>query len=173
FLLSADLPENDYLSKTNSHKLYDANPETQVAASILLGVGGAKLLEKLNWIHDTYHLNESHALPLYFYLYDKVRDVEALKKKVVFTNHTPEAAGNKKTHIALLDKMNFFGGIPLAEIKAIAKVEGDVVDHTLTAIRLSGRCNAVSKAHRQTLQTMWPGQENVQNIIAITNAQDF
>lgn len=173
FLLSTDLPENDYLSKTNSHRLYDANPETQIASSILLGVGGARLLEKLNWIPDTYHLNESHALPLYFYLYDQVRDVEALKKKVVFTNHTPEAAGNKKTHIALLEKMNFFGGIPLAEIKAIAEVEGDVVDHTLTAIRLSGKSNAVSNAHRKTLQAMWPGQQDVQNMIAITNAQDF
>ncbi len=173
FLLSADLPENDYLSKTNSHKLYDANPETQVAASILLGVGGAKLLEKLNWIPDIYHLNESHALPLYFYLYSQVRDTEALKKKVVFTNHTPEAAGNKKTHLALLEKMSFLGDIPLAEIKAIAKVEGDMLDHTLTAIKLSGRSNAVSKAHCKTLQAMWSDHENIKNIIAITNAQDF
>ncbi|HRN58154.1 MAG TPA: alpha-glucan family phosphorylase [Agriterribacter sp.] len=173
FLLSADLPENDYLSKTNSHKLYDANPETQVAASILLGVGGAKLLEKLNWIPDVYHLNESHALPLYFYLYNQVRDTEALKKKVVFTNHTPEEAGNKKTPLALLDKMSFFGDIPLAEIKAIAKVEGNMLDHTLTAIRLSGRCNAVSKAHLKTLQAMWSGQKNINNLTSVTNAQDF
>ncbi len=173
FLLSTDLPENDYLSKTNSHRLYDANPETQIAASILLGVGGARLLEKLNWIPDIYHLNESDALPLYFYLYNQVHDAEAFRKKVVFTNHTPEAAGNKKTRVALLEKMNFFGGIPLAEIKAIAEVQGDVVDHTLTAIKLSGKSNAVSKAHRETLQAMWPGQQDVQNMIAITNAQNF
>ncbi|HRQ52043.1 MAG TPA: glycogen/starch/alpha-glucan phosphorylase, partial [Agriterribacter sp.] len=173
FLLSADLSENDYLSKTNSHKLYDANPETQVAASILLGVGGAKLLEKLNWIPDVYHLNESHALPLYFYLYDQVRDTAALKKRLVFTNHTPEEAGNKKTHLALLDKMSFFGNVPLTEIRSIAKTDGDMLDHTATAIKLSGKCNAVSKAHRETLQAMWPGQENINHMIAITNAQDF
>ena len=32
--------ENDYLAKTISHKLYDANPETKIAAAILLGEGG-------------------------------------------------------------------------------------------------------------------------------------
>ena len=36
FLLSTDLQENDYLAKTISHKLYDSNPETRIAASILL-----------------------------------------------------------------------------------------------------------------------------------------
>ena len=34
FLLSTDLQENDYLARTISHKLYDANPETKIAASI-------------------------------------------------------------------------------------------------------------------------------------------
>ena len=49
FLLSTDLPENDYLAKTISHKLYDSNPETKIAAAILLGEGGARLLEILEW----------------------------------------------------------------------------------------------------------------------------
>ena len=48
FLLSTDLPENDYLAKTISHKLYDFNPETKIAAAILLGLGGARLIECLN-----------------------------------------------------------------------------------------------------------------------------
>ena len=48
FLLSTDIPENDYLAQTICHKLYDFNPETKIAAAILLGEGGAKLLEKIN-----------------------------------------------------------------------------------------------------------------------------
>src|SRR6188474_1758937 len=94
FLLSTDLPENDYLAKTISHKLYDSNPETKMAAAILLGQGGAKLLEALDWEPDTYHLNESHGLPLAFYLYNKYKDLNEVKKRLVFTNHTPEEAGN-------------------------------------------------------------------------------
>ncbi|HVX50799.1 MAG TPA: hypothetical protein VHB48_11615, partial [Chitinophagaceae bacterium] len=66
FFLSTDLPENDYLARTICYKLYDANPETKVAAAILLGAGGAKLLECLGWQPEIYHLNESHGLPLAF-----------------------------------------------------------------------------------------------------------
>ena len=47
FFLSTDLPENDYLAQTTSHTLYDSDPAGKVAQSILLGVGGAKLLELL------------------------------------------------------------------------------------------------------------------------------
>jgi starch phosphorylase len=49
FLLSTDLPENDYVSQTISHKLYDANVSTKLAQFILLGVGGAKLIDELNF----------------------------------------------------------------------------------------------------------------------------
>jgi len=47
FLLSTDLPENDYLAQTISHKLYDQNLEARIAASVLLGIGGGKLLDIL------------------------------------------------------------------------------------------------------------------------------
>ena len=57
FLLSTDLPENDYVSQTITHRLYDANVATKVAQFILLGVGGAKLMDELNFNPDLYHLN--------------------------------------------------------------------------------------------------------------------
>ena len=47
FLLSTDLPENDHISQTITHRLYDANVSTKVAQFILLGVGGAKLIDEL------------------------------------------------------------------------------------------------------------------------------
>ena len=71
FLLSTDLPENDYVSQTISHRLYDANVATKVAQFILLGVGGAKLIDELNFNPDRYHLNEAHAISAAFYLYKK------------------------------------------------------------------------------------------------------
>ena len=139
FFLSTDLPENDYLAKTISHKLYDANPEAKIAAAILLGEGGAILLELLNWQPDIYHLNESHALPLGFHLYKKYKNINELRKHLVFTNHTPEEAGNQKSKLSLLEKMGYFCGVPITEIKAITKTENDELDHTLAALRISGR----------------------------------
>ncbi|HVM86987.1 MAG TPA: alpha-glucan family phosphorylase [Puia sp.] len=173
FFLSTDLPENDYLAKTISHKLYDANPETKIAAAILLGEGGAKLLEALRWEPDVYHLNESHALPLAFYLYDKFKKPDEVKKRLVFTNHTPEEAGNQKTNIALLEKMSFFSEVPLTEVKAITQMEGEILDHTLAALRLSRKANAVSELHLKTLKKMWQQHEGICEIISITNAQDY
>lgn len=173
FLLSTDLPENDYLAKTISHKLYDANPETKIAAAILLGIGGAKLLEILNWEPEIYHLNESHGLPIAFYLHNKFKNLEEVKKRLVFTNHTPEAAGNLKHNMSLLDKMGFFYDIPLTEVKVIAQTDGDILDHTLTALRMSKKANGVSKIHEEVLHQMFKNEGNICEIISITNAQNY
>jgi starch phosphorylase len=173
FLLTTDLEENDYLAKTISHKLYDANPETKIAAAILLGEGAAKLMEAINWIPEVYHLNESHALPLAFYLYQKSKNIEEVKKRLVYTNHTPEGSGNQVCSIPFLERMSFFCDIPLAEVIAITKVENDNLNLTLAALRLSKKANAVSKLHQKTLCKTWGGENSTCEIISITNAQDF
>lgn len=173
FLLSTDLPENDYLARTISHKLYDANPETKIAAAILLGVGGAKLFEALGWQPETWHLNESHGLPLAFYLYGKWKDLKRLKQLLVFTNHTPEDGGNPRNEITLLDKMGFFCDLPVAEVMAITGARDNELNHTLTALRLAGLANGVSKLHLRTLRTMWKDYPGICPMISITNAQNF
>lgn len=173
FFLTTDLPENDYLARTISHKLYDANPETKIAAAILLGEGGARLLELLGWEPAIYHLNESHALPLLFYLYAKYKSLDEVRKKVVFTNHTPEESGNMQSDMSLLYKMNFFNSIPLAELNAIVQPCNGLLDHTRTAFRFSGKANAVSALHQKTLEKMWGDQKEYCPLIAITNAQHF
>jgi glycogen phosphorylase len=173
FLLTTDLPENDYLAKTISHRLYDANPETAIAAAILLGVGGAKLFEHINWKPEIYHLNESHALPLIFYLYNQFKDIQKVRERLVFTNHTPEQAGNPETDFMLLEKMGFFCGIPVTEVRMITKIEDHVLNHTVSAFRLSGIANGVSKMHLQTLRRMWQQFKDISPVISITNAQNF
>ncbi len=173
FFLSTDLPENDYLAQSISFKLYDSNPEARIAADILLGVGGFKLLQELKWEPEIYHLNESHALPLAFSLYNKYKNISEVRKRLVFTNHTPESAGNKKTDIFLLDKMSFFQGMSLDNIRKNAGIDGDFLDHTLTALRVAGKTNAVSKMHQQTICGMWQDDDKTCDIIPITNAQNF
>ena len=173
FFLTTDLPENDYLAKTISHKLCDANPETRIASAIMLGEGGAKLLEAMNWEPEVYHLNESHALPLVFYLYNKYKNTDDIKKRLVFTNHTPEQSGNQKTSLSLLDKSGFFCGVPLAEVRAITQTNGDELDHTLSVLHLSKKANAVSQLHQKTLFEMWTRQKGICDIISITNAQNY
>ena len=71
FLMTTDIPENDYVSQTITHRLYDANVATKVAQFILLGVGGAKLLDQIGFNPEVYHLNEAHGISAAFYLYQK------------------------------------------------------------------------------------------------------
>ena len=72
FLLSTDLPENDYVTQTITHRLYDGNEATKIAQFILLGVGGAKLMDEINFNPELYHLNEAHAISAAFYLHRKL-----------------------------------------------------------------------------------------------------
>lgn len=173
FFLSTDIEENDYLSRTISHSLYPSNPETKIATAILLGVGGARLLEILEWEPDIYHLNETHALPLAFYLYQKFKNTNEVKKRLVFTCHTPEPPGSQLSNIFLLDKMRYFCNLSIPEVKNITNTYGDQFDHTAAAFRLAGIANGVSKLHGQTLQHSWKQFDNICPVISITNAQSF
>ncbi|WP_114778287.1 alpha-glucan family phosphorylase [Botryobacter ruber] len=173
FLLTTDLPENNYLAQTISHKLYDSDKAARIAASILLGAGGFKLLEILGVAPDIYHLNEAHALPLAFALLEKYGNADEVRKRVVFTTHTPEEAGNEKTDIRLLQDMSFFLKVPPEQVQQLVKPEGGILDHTLAALRLAKRSNAVSRMHGETLVRKWQGYSGVSPILSITNAQSY
>jgi len=173
FLLSTDLPENDYVSQTISHRLYDANVATKVAQFILLGVGGAKLIDELNFNPDRYHLNEAHAISAAFYLYKKWGSKQAVKEKLVFTTHTPEEAGNEKHDIHLCEKMSYFCGVPLEEVRTLTGMKDDLFNHSLAALRFAKFSNGVSQLHGEVSRKMWNKYEGICEITAITNAQNW
>jgi len=172
YLLTTDIPENDFLARSISFRLYDHDHAAKIAQFMLLGIGGAKLLDILKVEPEIYHMNEGHGLALLFHLYSKFRDVNEVKKRVVFTTHTPEKAGNDEINLKFLEEMEFFSGVPLDEIKRIAHIDADTLDFTLTALRLSKIANGVSKIHGIVANAMWGGNEGVCKIISITNAQN-
>ncbi len=173
FLLSTDLPENDYVSQTISHRLYDANVATKVAQFILLGVGGAKLVDELNFNPELYHLNEAHAVSAAFYLYKKFGSIEEVRNRLVFTTHTPEEAGNEKHDIHLCEKMSYFCGLKLDEVRKLTGMEGDLFNHSLAALRFAKFANGVSQLHGEVSRKLWSKYEDICEITAITNAQNW
>ncbi|HNU16975.1 MAG TPA: alpha-glucan family phosphorylase [Saprospiraceae bacterium] len=172
FFLTTDVPENDYLSKTITNHLYDYNPEAKIAQSIILGVGGAKLIDIINFMPEVYHLNEAHGLSAAFYLYNKYKSAEEVRKRMVFTTHTPVEAGNEKHNFVDLEKMSFFQSIPVAEIRQITGITGNIFDHSLVALRLSKIANGVSAIHGDVARRMWGGYEGIAPITSITNSQN-
>ena len=173
FLLSTDIPENDYVSQTITHRLYDANVATKVAQFILLGIGGARLMDELKFNPDVYHLNEAHAVSSVFYLYNKLGSVEAVRKKLVFTTHTPEEAGNENHDIHLCSKMSYFDGLSIDEVRKITGITDDQFNHSLVALRFARLANGVSELHGHVSRKMWKDVPKVCPIIHITNSQNW
>lgn len=173
FLLSTDLPENDYVSQTICHRLYDANVSTKVAQFMLLGIGGAKLIDELNFNPDLYHLNEAHGISSAFYLLQKYKSVEKLRQHLVFTTHTPEEAGNEKHDIYLCQKMSYFCGFSIDEVRKLTGIEDDQFNHSLAALRFAKMANGVSKLHGKVANEMWSKYSGIAPITSITNAQNW
>ena len=174
FLLSTDVPENDYVSQTITHRLYDANVATKVAQFILLGVGGAKLMDVLGFNPALYHLNEAHGLSAAFYLYNKFNNnIEEVKKRLVFTTHTPEEAGNEKHDIYLCHKMSYFCGLSVEQVKVLYNHSSDQFNHSLAALRFAHIANGVSQLHGHVSRAMWEKYDGICPIVSITNAQNW
>lgn len=172
YFLSTDLPENDYLAQTICHRLYDSETAAKIAQYILLGQGGIKLLDILDYKPDKIHLNEAHGLPAAFYEYYRHKSLKRIQEKYVFTTHTPVPAGNEEHDITFLKKMGFFHDSPLSEIREITQTHGDGFNLTLGALRLSGKANAVSKMHGVVARKMWADYDGIASIDHVTNAQN-
>lgn len=167
YFLTTDVDGNDHLSRTITNHLYDKNPVTRVSQSIVLGIGGAKVVEALGG-SDTYHLNEGHALPAFYYL----RDKGIKKDQLVFTTHTPEKAGNEEREARHLNRCGFFGRTLSDEELQREMVNGGMINYTVSALRMAKKANGVSKLHAKVAKDMWKDYYGVSDIIPITNAQN-
>lgn len=167
YLLTTDVDGNDHLSRTITDHLYDANELTRIAQSIVLGIGGAQIVQALGGA-DIYHLNEGHALPAFYYL----RDQGITKDQMAFTTHTPEKAGNEEHEGNHLNRTGFFGRTYSEKELANEMVDGGMISYTVSALRMARKSNAVSKLHAKVSQEMWKGFKGISEIIPITNAQN-
>ena len=168
YFLTTDIPENDYLSKTISYKLYDGNHLAHIAQEVVLGVGGYKVLKECGEDIELYHINEAHPLPLAFKMMEE-HGKDYVKEHLVFTTHTPVPAGNEVHDIKLLKQMGFFCYVPIEEAEQIG---GNPFNLTEAALKLSKKANAVSKLHCDTANKMWGYVKDKCEITYITNAQD-
>ena len=172
FFLTTDIEENDTLSRAITHRLYDNDPLRRIAQYIILGAGGAKLLDELGVDPEIWHLNEAHGLSAAFHLYKKHGSADEVRKRLVFTTHTPEEAGNEKTDFSLLRNFTFFSDVPEEEVRDITGIQGEEFNHSLAALRLAKKSNGVSKLHGEVSRKMWSQEHDICEITHITNAQN-
>lgn len=172
YLLDAGLPGSQHSWMTA--KLYGGADQDRIAQEIILGIGGVRALRALNIPVDCYHFNEGHAaLAGLELIREKMQEGssfakawEKTRQEVVFTTHTPVAAGNEEHCLGLLYHMEANNGLSYEEMRQIG---GAPFNMTVAALRLSARANAVSKLHQKTAREMWRDVEGAAPIIAITN----
>lgn len=168
YFLTTDIEENSEWARSISHKLYDGNEKIRIAQETVLGIGGIRLLQKIGYQFDCVHMNEGHALPAAFELLNQYNgDLQKVREKVVFTTHTPVAAGNEVHWVDELLKGGFFAGRPREEA---VQLGGEQFSLTVAALRMSRLANAVSQLHGLVSNKMWNWVEGRCPIRAITNA---
>src|SRR6202000_233584 len=108
------------------------------------------------------------------YLYQKYnQNIDAVRKRLVFTTHTPEEDGNEKNDIYFCHKMSSSCGLSGEEVKKLTGLEDDAFNHSLVALRFAHLANAVSQLHGRVSRAMWSKYKDICPIIAITNAQNW
>jgi len=174
YLLDTELPENSEFDRTLTDYLYGGDSHYRLLQEVVLGMGGASLLRALNVRADIYHLNEGHSALLTLRLLDwqldgrktfelDETDIEAVRRRCVFTTHTPVPAGHDKFPLDLVRQV--VGDEDVALLEAVQCVEGGTLNLTHLALRLSRFVNGVAMKHREVSQGMFPNYP----IDAITN----
>ena len=168
FLLTTDIDGNSDWARRISHKLYDGDERIRIAQETILGIGGVRILQEAGYNFDVVHMNEGHALPAAFELLRQCNgDLAAVKRKVVFTTHTPVAAGNEVHWVDTLLEGGFFAG---CSRERAVELGGEQFSLTVAALRMSRIANAVSQLHGLVANKMWEWVDGRCPIRAITNA---
>ncbi len=168
FLLTTDIEGNSDWARRISHKLYDGDERIRIAQETVLGIGGVRMLQAAGYDFDVVHMNEGHALPAAFELLRQYNgDLNAVKRKVVFTTHTPVAAGNEVHWVDTLLEGGFFAG---CSRERAVELGGEQFSLTVAALRMSRIANAVSQLHGLVANKMWEWVDGRCPIRAITNA---
>ncbi len=162
-LLDSNIEGNEHWQKAFTHILYDATPFQRAVQEMILGMGGIKMLKDLGYDNiQTFHMNEGHAAFMNFELSKRYNgDLEEVKKRCIFTTHTPVPAGHDHFKYDLIKDI-FRKNLP-ENIKQL----GGEYDLNLSLLALNGSryCNAVAQKHGVVSRKMFPTYE----IDAITN----
>ncbi len=174
-LLDTDLAENDEEDRKITHYLYGGDNAYRLKQEIVLGMGGARLLQALGFTIRHYHMNEGHSALLglelmrrYTYAPDDLRpgespyDLPRVRDMCSFTTHTPIEAGHDRFSYDLVYRL-LDSIIDLATLKRLAGEEN--LNMTRLALNLSEYVNGVAKKHAEVSNAMFPGYR----VHAITN----
>jgi starch phosphorylase len=174
YLLDTDLPQNEASDRILTDHLYGGDTDYRLRQEAVLGIGGARMLEALNYDIDVYHMNEGHASLLTVGLMERQlggemsrtieeQDRQAVRSLCVFTTHTPVPAGHDR--FSMEQTYRILGPEVAALLERMGGCHDGMLNMTYVALASARFVNGVAMQHGKISREMFPDY----SIDAITN----
>jgi len=178
FLLDTDIEENQTEDRSITFQLYGGDSEMRFKQEMVLGVGGIRLIEKMNLNPSIYHSNEGHSA---FIGLERLRmfieqdnlsfelALEIVRASSLFTTHTPVPAGHDafEEHLLRTYMPHYASRLNISweDFMNLGKFRpndpGEKFSMSVLAAKLSQEINGVSRIHgrvsRDMFQSLYPG----------------
>ncbi len=165
FLLDTDLDENSGWDRGLTDHLYGGDTNYRLQQEIVLGMGGVRMVHALGYRVNVYHMNEGHAALLTLGLLERQlgggplgaateTDMDQVRKKCVFTTHTPVPAGHDR--FSTEQAIRILGGDRTARLELLGCFRDGMLNMTLLALRFSRYANGVAMQHAKVSREMFP-----------------
>ncbi|MCS7104332.1 MAG: alpha-glucan family phosphorylase [Thermofilaceae archaeon] len=153
YLLDANVPENPPQLRSLTSRVYiESSWGERLLKELILGLGALQLVEKLRLPVSKFHLNESHAGFLAVELIKRSGNLMDVKRKVVFTTHTPLPHGHEEFEYNLVEKHY--------EVPQVVKeVSPGKLKMTRLLEAVSGYYNCVSHKFSLVHRLIFPGSD--------------
>lgn len=171
YLLDSDFEANHFELRSLTRRLYSGDRRTRIQQELVLGIGGARMLEAVGATPTVFHMNEGHCAFLTFELLSRKlaaglprgEAVDWVRRHTVFTTHTPVKAGHDRFDPDLFGtQLSGFAsesGISLADLFTYGRVNGDDQHEpftmTILGLRLAGKANGVSRLNGEVARAQW------------------
>jgi starch phosphorylase len=165
YLLDTDLEENTGWDRGLTDHLYGGDTNYRLQQEIVLGMGGVRMVHALGHRVNVYHMNEGHAALLTLGLLERQlgggplgaateTDMEQVRKRCVFTTHTPVPAGHDR--FSTEQAIRILGGDRTARLERLGCFRDGMLNMTLLALRFSRYANGVAMQHAKVSREMFP-----------------
>ncbi len=165
FLLDTDLDENSGWDRGLTDHLYGGDTNYRLQQEIVLGMGGVRIANALGLRVNVYHMNEGHAALLTLALLESQlgggplsaatdADIEVVRRKCVFTTHTPVPAGHDR--FSTEQAVRILGPERTGRLEKLECFRDGLLNMTLLALKFSRYANGVAMQHGKVSRQMFP-----------------
>ncbi len=166
YFLDVDLPENSVWERTLTDYLYGGDDTYRLCQEAILGFGGVRFLRALGHKNiSRFHMNEGHSALLTLALLEEEigrdnlpktadADIEKVRRKCVFTTHTPVPAAMDQFPLELATRI--LGEDRIRTFLETRCCTSGTLNMTYLALRCSRYVNGVAMRHGEVSQTMFP-----------------